>query len=40
VLLPADSHRFGLAVEPSLAPDGTIAPPEGPGLGATPDFST
>jgi L-alanine-DL-glutamate epimerase-like enolase superfamily enzyme len=35
VLLPAESHRFGLAVEPALAPDGTISPPPGPGLGAT-----
>lgn len=37
VLLPADTHRFGLVREPALRDDGSIAPPDGPGLGAVPD---
>lgn len=37
VLLPAESHRFGLVEEPALAADGTISPPAGPGLGARLD---
>jgi L-alanine-DL-glutamate epimerase-like enolase superfamily enzyme len=39
VLLPAASHRFGIVAEPVLEPGGLLRPPEGPGLGATVDFT-
>jgi L-alanine-DL-glutamate epimerase-like enolase superfamily enzyme len=39
VLLPAESHRFGIVAEPMLEAGGLLRPPEGPGLGATVDFS-
>jgi len=38
VLLPDATQKYGLVEDLSVAKDGTVKPPEGPGLGAEIDF--
>ena len=38
VLLPVESHRAGLVHEIAMDAQGLVRPPQGDGLGATPDL--
>jgi L-alanine-DL-glutamate epimerase-like enolase superfamily enzyme len=38
VILPHTAQKYGLVKELELNADGTISPPDGPGLGAEIDF--
>lgn len=38
VILPHEAQKYGLVEDIELAPDGTVRPPDGPGLGASIDF--
>ena len=38
ILLPDSTQKYGLVEDLSVAKDGTVKPPEGPGLGAKIDF--
>jgi L-alanine-DL-glutamate epimerase-like enolase superfamily enzyme len=38
VLLPDATQKYGLVQDLTAGRDGTVRPPDGPGLGATIDF--
>ena len=38
ILLPDSTQKYGLAEDITPASDGTVRPPDGPGLGARIDF--
>ncbi|HET7159608.1 MAG TPA: enolase C-terminal domain-like protein, partial [Burkholderiales bacterium] len=38
ILLPDETQKYGLVEDIKVAKDGTVRPPEGPGLGAQIDF--